>query len=86
MTNEIRNIASHSGSGMIPSAPWIRSTRACWRSAFWSIHRSYADCSAAVCGSAALRVWNISAPHGLMSESSEPAAMASHSGPTTERA
>ena len=40
ITPEIAVRTSHRGEGMMPSAPCTRSTRACCRSAVWSIHRS----------------------------------------------
>ena len=79
ITPEMPNRTIHSGVGMIPSAPWTRSWRACSRSDVWSIQRSYADCSASVCGSVAWRVRNISRPHGLMASPRVPASMAGHS-------
>ena len=72
ITTEITDRTSHKGVGMIPSAPWTRSMRACSRSAVWSIHRSYADCSVGVFGSTVEIVRNISAPHGLMEFPSVP--------------
>lgn len=83
---EMTNRTSHSGSGIRPSAPWTRAWRACSRSAVWSIHRSYADCSVSVAGSTSRIVRNISTPHGFTASPSLPSAMASHSVVATDRA
>ena len=37
-TTEMRSSTIHSGSGITPTAPWIRSIRAASRSDVWSIH------------------------------------------------
>jgi len=86
ITPVIVNSTIHSGTGMIPSAPCTRSTRACSRCEVWSIQRSYADCSVTETGSTAATVRNISTPHGLTPAPSVPSAIAGHSAPTTERA
>ena len=38
MTAEVKNSTNHSGVGITPTAPWMRSTRACSRSDDWSSH------------------------------------------------
>ena len=37
-TAEMKNRAIHSGAGITPAAPWMRSWRACSRSEVWSNH------------------------------------------------
>ena len=50
-----RNSTIQSGTGITPSAPWVRSVRAVWRSVVWSSHLPYAACSDAAFGSIALQ-------------------------------
>ena len=50
---------------MTPTAPWMRSERACSRSAVWSSHLSYALCSTALLGLVAFSVLNSATPQGF---------------------
>ena len=40
MRPALKNNTIHSGAGITPTAPWIRSMRACSRAEFWSSHLS----------------------------------------------
>ena len=79
MISEIRISTNQSGPGITPTAPWIRSLRASSRSAVWSSHWSYADCSAFDSGDVVLRVRKRAAAQGLIVSPWVPASSAGHS-------
>ena len=64
MTIAIRSSTNQSGPGITPTAPWMRSMRAASRSAVWSSHWSYADCSELARGSVVFRVGKARPPIG----------------------
>ena len=75
---DVKNSTTHSGVGITPTAPWMRSLRAASLACLWLSHVSKADCSVGVRGSTVYSMRNMALAQGLRSSPRVPASIRSH--------